>query len=400
MELKAKDTYKVQYAYGLSAPGVQSLIQLYLPILRKDATVLYLFLASEAANTVRQPMQRILSVTDMDPVLLEKAVIRLEEVLLLRTYMRENDRGNSYIFELHSPMHSRDFFKSGVYRSRFVKAVGARAMETTRNLLEASSISVSGYTDITHPVSQWAKEDTAEEAYTEVRPRYAFSEDTSITFDYEHFIATTSPLVFPAELRTDENMSFIGKTATFYGLSADTMRVLVKRAVDVETMEFNKDSLLFYAENARPQEKEVKDRYALSPVSFLQSFQNGAPVTRAEKKILEHLSMDMGFSNEVINVMIEYILKVSSNRLNSKFVDSVAGEWARDGIRTKEQALAQRQKKLTETKKRRGDITIETPQWYREQKAGKAADSEPADDQLIREIEEMKNSMKGSGNDG
>jgi replication initiation and membrane attachment protein DnaB len=164
-------------------------------------------------------------------------------------------------------------------------------------------------------------------------------------------------------------------------------------------MEFHPEQLLFLAESAKPQEQPAADRYSLSPVSFLQSFQNGAQVTRAEKKILEHLSMDMNFSNEVINVMIEYILKISSNRLNSKFVDAVASEWARDGIATKEQAIAETQKKLPAQRTRRSNVRIDTPDWYKKQQAGETPQQEQADADLIRKFEEMKKSMKGEADD-
>ena len=399
MELRTRDTYKVQYGYGLSAAGVRSLTELYLPLLHRDAYVVYLLLAAESELTSRQSVQRLLTMADMDIHGLEKALLRLEEYLLMSTYVRETDKGNHYIYVLKSPMHSQDFFKSSIYRKRYEKAVGAKNTETTRQRLDASGVSLEGYRDITHPVSYYHEDDIDEE-YTEVKPKYAFSDDTSIVFDYAHFIATTSTLVFPAELRTTENMNLIGKVATFYGLSADTMRILVKRSTDVDTMEFHPDTLLFLAESAKPQEAPVKDRYSLSPVSFLQSLQNGAQVTRAEKKILEHLSMDMNFSNEVINVMIEYILRISANRLHSNFVDSVAAEWARDGIRTKEQAVAQTEKKLPSGSRGRSAVRIDTPEWYKKQQSGETAGEKEADEDLIRQFEEMKKSMKGDADEG
>ena len=398
MEIKPRDTYKVQYSYGLSAAGMQSLVQLYLPLLRKDAAVLYLMLAGEAALTSRQPVQRILTYTDLDITGFEKALIRLEEYLLVRTYVKEGDKTSHYVWILNSPMQSRDFFQSAAYRTRYIHAVGTKNAETTRSILDASAVSLNGFKDITHAVNHWNEEVIPEE-YTEVKPRYSFADDTVIRFDYEHFVATTSTLVFPAELRTEENMGLIGKVATFYGLSADTMRILVKKSTDLDAMEFNRDTLLFLAENTAQENPGVTDRYQLSPVSFLQSLQNGAAVTRTEKKILEHLSMDMNFPNEVINVMIEYILSVSSNRLNSRFVDSVAGEWAREGISTKEQAVAHTKKQPPVPKGRKNYVRIDTPEWFRKQQTGEATENREVDEDLIREIEEMKNSMKG-GSDG
>ena len=115
----------------------------------------------------------------------------------------------------------------------------------------------------------------------------------------------------------------------------------------IEDMEFDTERLKIYASKEQPEKKEVKDIYDLPPVSFLQGKQNGAQVSLTDKKILEHLSLDMHLPNVVINVMIEYILRISNNRLNPKFVDMVASEWARDGITTKEQALLETKKNVT-----------------------------------------------------
>ena len=98
------------------------------------------------------------------------------------------------------------------------------------------------------------------------------------------------------------------------------------------------------AEKTAPDVTQAKDPYDLPPVSFLQAKQNGAAVSLSDRKLLEHLSVDMQFPPDVINVMIEYILKKSQNRLVKAFVDMVAGEWARDGVTTREQAFAETRK--------------------------------------------------------
>ena len=81
--------------------------------------------------------------------------------------------------------------------------------------------------------------------------------------------------------------------------------------------------------------------YYLDKDGVLQSKQNGAQVTLGDKKILEHLSLDMHFSSEVINILVEYVLNTSGNRLVPSFVDSVASQWARDGVNDRKTALAE-----------------------------------------------------------
>ena len=228
-----------------------------------------------------------------------------------------------------------------------------------------------------------------------MKPRYRFSvDDTTINFDYEKFISSTSPLVYPVELRTTENMSLIGKLATVYGLSVDQMRILVSRCVSLSTMEFNAEKLKILASRTKGEVTKAADVYSLSPVSFLQAKQNGAQVTAADKKLIEHLAMDMHFSNEVINVMLEYILSVSDNRLNPKFVDMVAGEWARDGIETKEQALLETKKQVRKSSQAKTNIKVDMPEYIRQQQEGNLPKSRKATQETLDAVRELQNKMK------
>jgi replication initiation and membrane attachment protein DnaB len=103
----------------------------------------------------------------------------------------------------------------------------------------------------------------------------------------------------------------------------------------------------------------------------------------------------MHFSNEVINVMLEYILSVSANRLNPRFVDMVAGEWARDGIETKEQALLQAKKSVSKNRNSTGSpIKVDMPEYIRQQQEGTLPKSRKATQETLDMVREMQNKMK------
>lgn len=161
-----------------------------------------------------------------------------------------------------------------------------------------------------------------------------------IDFDYAAFLESTSALVFPNELRTQENLCCIGELATMFNISPDSMRILVSKSIDINRMTFDKDKLreLCMKQSGQNTEPSASD-YSQSPISFLQAKQNGTAVVPYEKEILTHLMVDLKMPFEVINVMIEYILEISDNRLNKKFVDAVAAGWIRNGIKTKDQAI-------------------------------------------------------------
>ena len=148
------------------------------------------------------------------------------------------------------------------------------------------------------------------------------------------------------------------------------MLINVSKSIYLESMTFDEKRLLELCEHSKSSITKSKDPYDLPPASFLQSKQNGAELTYNDKKILERLSLEMHFSPVVINIMIEYILKESDNRLVNKFVDMVAGEWARDGVSTKEEALAETKKVLKKKNTYQSHVKVEMPEYMKQQKEG------------------------------
>lgn len=88
-----------------------------------------------------------------------------------------------------------------------------------------------------------------------------------------------------------------------------------------------------------------------TPEDFLKSKQNGAPLSRSDKAVLTALSK-YGFSDEVQIALLDYVLETSQNRLVKSFVEMVAGEWARDGVRTIEDAKRETAKTVSYGKRK------------------------------------------------
>ena len=386
MTLRPKDVYRVEMTENLSEDAISSLVTLYLPLMGKDAVLLYFLLHSEGRlQHTQESHSRLFEILNLSADEVETARMHLEEYLLLRTYVQEGETRNSYIYHLNAPLPSESFLSSHEFVSMYIHALGSRQADNTVAKFVSGSISTSGYKDITVSVRRMPEErfHEASVSFQKVRPRYTFSnEDVDINFDYDHFFATTSDVVFPNILRTRENLELIGKLATLYGLSADRMRILVGHAITLDPPVLDTEKLKNSAARAVPDVTTAKDPYSLPPVSFLMAKQNGAMVSQADKRILEKLRMEMHFPNEVINIMIEYILKRSDNRLNSRFVDMIAGEWARDGVKTREDAIKET-KKNTGVRKKRTDVL---PEYYNASPVRTAADKKATKE----EVEEMR----------
>ena len=391
MELKVNDIYRIEANDFISSDLCSSLFVLYQPLIGKDATTVYMTLYSLGLSQKNQENHnRILAILNMDIVEFERARIKLEEYLLLRVYAQTQDAKTSYIYSLNAPLSVHSFFQQKELVSILVNAIGAKNVELIMNRFLSNDISTNGYENITRAISHTKKArdfDTSIE-FSKPEKRYNFNQnETDIHFDYDRFLNITSPLVFPAELRTQENMLLIGQLATLYGLTPDRMNIIVKDSVNIDKMVFFENKLKLLSQKSQPDEKDKKDPYQLSPVSFLQSKQNGAAVSLSDRKLLEYLSLKMNFPTEVINVLIEYVLSISQNRLIKSFVESVAGEWARDGVDTREKAFEATKKKLgtpRQTSKK------QMPSYYK--KLNEQKDEKPTEDQL-GQLEEMMKKM-------
>ena len=403
MELKTKDTYRAECRHGVSEEALNTLMVLYQPLVGSDAVLIYLTLAAEAQNPHGQDsLQRLFTLTDIPVDTFERACAKLEEYMLMRTYVKEAETKNSYIYVLNQPQSAQDFTSNSFYMSRYLSAMGQSQTEISVTRAAGGSISLQGYRDITHSVKNMKTEDYDRSvSYVEVKPKYVFTaDDATIHFDYERFLTKCSSLVFPVELRSQENMALIGKLATVYGLSVDRMLILVKECVRLSTMEFDGEKLKIKAARTKSDVEPGKDIYEISPVSFLQSKQNGAEVSFPDKKLIEHLATDMHFSNTVINIMLEHILDISANKLVPSFVDSIAGEWARDGVATKEQALLETKKQMPAGKYSRGHIKIDLPEYMKKMKEEGIPEGSKASDEQIQAALEMQRKMKERRNHG
>ncbi len=390
MELNVKDSYRIETSDVLSEDAMTSLVSLYQPIIGLDAVSLYLVLHSEGrVQRVKETHERLSYILNRSIDDIERARVHLEEYKLLKTFVSKAENKNAYLYVLQSPLPVQTFLQNRTFMSAYQAIVGKKNAEITMNKFHGNVISTDGYEEITRQVTHMPQASELDQTveYSHIEPRYQFDLDgVDIQFDYQRFFATTSTLVFPAELRTQENLKLIGKLATIYGIPVDKMRHLVGRCVNLTNRTFDDQKLKFLASKEEVVVKESSDPYLLPPASFLQAKQNGAPVSMADKKLLEYLAVDMQFSPEVINIMIEYILKKSQNRLVQAFVQMVAGEWARDGVKTREDAIRETKKKQASFTPQKGVKKSVLPEYYQEDYQEKTIEMSDSEKQRVQEM--------------
>ena len=76
-----------------------------------------------------------------------------------------------------------------------------------------------------------------------------------------------------------------------------------------------------------------------TPYDFLKSKYHGSNPTNRDLKLLEILMIDLELNPAVVNVLIDYVLKKNDNKLNLNYVETIAGQWKRAGVKTAKEAM-------------------------------------------------------------
>lgn len=337
VKLNSKDTYQV--IKDDYRDDDYSLFSLYLPIVGYRSIALYKLLISESyKRVVVENHDRLCILLNISIDDLYEARLRLEEVMLLKTFNKEN----KYLYQIISPLSANVFLTNEFLTNELLKAIGVEQYEITATKFLSDKISTIDYKDITSKfVDGISNKFDNEVVFSQIKPIFDFKDinNEDIDFNYEYFIRNTSDLVFPIEARNETNLRLIGKLATLYGISEDTMSILVGRCSSYENGTLDISKLKVLARRQKPEKTEHEDPYMLSPVAFLQNKQNGIPVTSVDAKLLNYLSLQLNLKHEVINVLIEYVLDINQNKLPKNYVEKIAGEWVRENIDSKEKAI-------------------------------------------------------------
>ena len=121
-----------------------------------------------------------------------------------------------------------------------------------------------------------------------------------------------------------------------------------------------------------------------TPYDFLQSkYKNGKP-SKSDIAILEYLLLDMNLNAGVVNVLIDYVLKINNNKLTKNFVDAIASQWAKSKVETVEEAMKIAEKEYKNKKTTNKKQVEEKPTWFNQN-----IEAQEASEEKLKELDKM-----------
>jgi len=438
--VKPNTQFEIKSAVTLKVDEIQILTLLYQPLIGPEALSLFLTLHATVAKAKDKVMthQLFLQIlnTSIDNFLQWR--YKLEAVGLLQIYVA-ND---TYTYRLNSPLSSKNFFNDGIINVFLNLKVGNTDYQQLKQYFVIEEPEIEG-----ELISKTFNEvfDTTvimrSHQMLQASPLPASNEDKNgIELEYVFNLELLSALLrqkgFEEGTLSDKLFEQLNKIAFLYKLDEHELARLIFDATDpdgfVNVETFRKQAKQYFqfinkgkpieiierihqesrqgglVENL-PETGSKEDRLlsflSQNPLDFLKHKYHQKQPVPADRQLVEWLFMDQQMPAGVVNVLVDYVLKVSDGRLPKQLVEKIAGEWQRKEINTVEKAITQVKKVLDAQKNRELEKKIPAaqntfvkpsrvirqeaiPDWLKDSQKESGKDSLTEDD--LQKIEQMK----------
>ena len=400
--LMPADTYIVTSKTILSSEDHKLLSSLYQPIVGSVAISLYFSLWSylDGSECLSLEWSHHQLMTNMKLKLSEIEVARtkLEAIELLKTYFKE-DHINHYVYQLYAPLSSREFFHNPILNTTLQNNVGKKEYEKLVERYQIPKVPLHDYQDITCKFNDVFESVSTYEMNEEDNLKQREKRQLELTskIDLDHVFSMIPEDYFLVSSVTRDMRDFIYKLSFIYDFDEEALVKILMNSINEKKM-IDKDLLRTQARNIyrfenggktptliyknEPEAKRVSGKSPLTkkakliyqfetttPHDFLALKYGGIEPTKQDLMILEYLLVDLKLTPGVVNVLIDYVLKVNHNKLTRAFIETIAGQWCREHIETVEdamnQCIAETKRKKEPTKQQPKQI-VKKPKWFDE----------------------------------
>ncbi len=396
------DTYTVVNQTILTEVDKKILINLYEPIIGSNAISLYLTLWSDLdrleliSKDYNHHHLMTLLKSSLDTITNAKKA--LEAVGLLKSYIKEGDSVNEYLYELYSPLSAHEFFTHPVLNILLLNNVGELEYEDIKKYYKKLNIKKDDFIEITSSMDETYRVVTPYEASTEeIRKETSLGPNINNLLDFDLIESSLPKDLINNRTLNKNTKELLNNLAFIYNIDTLKMIELIRLSIndigviDKEKIRTNTRKVYEYDHNGslptlvyRSQPEHLKTPSGnlsnrgrmiqvfenTKPYDFLKSKNHGRKPTTRELKVLEHLAIDFELPPGVINVLVDYVLRVNEGRLNPAYLETIAGTWSRNNIKTVPEAmeLAEKNHKkvVKQVKVTKPNTVVQAPAWMNE----------------------------------
>ena len=370
------------------------LISFYEPIIGHLATTLYLTLLNdlEEANQISRDLthHHLMSILKCPLKSIKEARESLEAVGLVKTYVK-SDSVNSYIYELYSPLTPNEFFSHPILNVVLYNNLGVTEYEYLKKQYQKVRIDTKEYVDITKKMDE-VYTSSNDSSYVDTIERSVNDIECNDQVDFDLILSSIPKGIINDKAFNKKTKDLINELAFIYKIDSLKMMELIRSTLNEYGM-IDKNNLrvaarkMYQYHNAtlptmiyRSQPEYLKTPAgdnsmrgkiihifeSLNPVDFLRNKYHGVKPTNRDIKIIEMLMIDLELPPAVVNVLLDYVLRKNNNRLSTGYIEAIAGQWKRAGLKTAVDAMefAEKENKKLTKKMDISNSKTNEPVWF------------------------------------
>lgn len=372
-------------------------VMLYQPIIGFPSVSVYFTLWSYLKKSTLMSKEyshyNLLSNMKINIIELNEAREKLEAIGLIKTYFK-HDKVNQYIYELYSPLEAVEFFNNPILSTLLYTNLGPENYNDTLSYFEMPNIPLKGYENITSRLSDVFEIGSLNGTiYDNLRK----TSTGPILLTPKINIGITLELI-PDEVLNKKNITasikdLITNLSFVYDFNDEELKNIILESIDnKKNIDFNllKENARKYYEfehqgklpnliyknqpeylrkestGTSKRDKMIYQFEVTSPYDFISSKYKDSKPTTADLKIIEYLLTDLKLTPAVVNVLVDYVLKINNNKLTRSYVETIAGQWKRENIKTAKEAMELAEKEHKKKAKKENPtktIKSKVPTW-------------------------------------
>lgn len=388
------DNYLVVNKTILTDYDRRILIAFYEPIIGPVSTSLYLTLWQdlESIELISRKLNHhhLMSILKCNLSLLKSARESLEAIGLLKTFVK-CDSINDYVYELYSPLSPSEFLNHPILNVVLYNNVGREEFERLKLLHQKAKFDTKEYEEITKKLDEVYE--VAKASDMEFREKKTSPINVNEKIDFDLLISSIPKGIINERAFNKKTKELINLLAFIYDIDSLKMGEIIRTVLNEYNMidkeglrkatrkmyQFKNNSLPTIVYRSQPEylkspvgDSSMKGKIIamfdnITPYDFLKSKNKGIKPTSRDLKILEMLLIDMEMPPSVVNVLIDYVLRKNNNKLVSAYVETIAGQWKRAGLKTAKEAMEFAEKEHKKiNKKTVSKTTSLKPVWFNE----------------------------------
>lgn len=350
-DVGTNDFYEVSKKDTFGGDDILKVRDFYLPLIGAKSFALYSFLLGEENGKIFTH-ERIFLFLSLTPGELYNAFLPLEALGLIKTMFEEGDKGNYFVYCLYPPVNPSSFLSDPMLGGLLKNTIG----NANYSILESKYNELSkldGFKDVSESYDSYFAFGNSSPFLNAKKKKSRIKTD----FDYSKLEDSLLSLGFNNKSLNENDKILIGKYASLYGLNPEEMADIVLASYFNGSINFKRleekcramvnFSYLQMTKNEKSQvssssslAKKIKFMDETDPTHFLSLLQGGNRPSYQDLRLLQHLKIDTGLSNPLINVLIDYVLAKKNGVLPFAYTENLGVILLRKGAKSSRDAMS------------------------------------------------------------